>query len=55
MDRRKLLATDLSKNSCIFGPKMEENLLSKFWFDHLAAYLVFITFMFAFATLVNNM
>ena len=55
MDRRKLLATDLSSRSCIFGPNMQQNLTGYFWFDNTTAYLVFITFQFAFATLVINL
>ena len=55
MDRRKLLATDFSEHSCIFGPNMAQNLTGDHRFDNITAYLVIITFLFAFATLVNNL
>ena len=55
MDRRKLLATDFSEHSCILGPNMGQNLTGKYRFDNITAYLVIITFMCAFATLVNNL
>ena len=54
MVRRKLLSTDATSRECIFGPNMQEN-LAKFTFDNLTGYLVVINFLFAFASLGNNM